>query len=203
VDTQSLAIRQSYICNAAAAIKATENDPRAANCRGFFVDAAGKVVGIHMVHVSIPSAPYALYNVTLLDEYQTDDTVCTVSVLDENGVVTAERAMMAWPFPALDAPESPVGPGNPKNEFMMSSKFPSDVIGPLAWAVYDAQGRMISDVAGGGGQVLGYGHISLHVTFRAREMTPDPDPEPEPDPEGDALARIADAIERLAAHLGA
>ena len=70
MDTQSLAIKQDYICNAASAIEATTTDPRAANCRGFLVDQAGKVVGIQLVHVPIPSAPYALVAAEMLDEYQ-------------------------------------------------------------------------------------------------------------------------------------
>jgi hypothetical protein len=204
MDTQSMAIKQDYICNAAEAIKATTTDPRAANCRGFLVDQAGKVVGIQLVHVPIPSAPYELILAELIDEYAAQgNRVVTVVVLNADGIqIAAAQCFMAWPFPGLDAPESPAGPGNPQNQFPAESPYDPPNIGPLAFYVGDKDGNPLSDIVGGYGLPFRH-HISGRVTFRARETTPDPDPEPEPDPEGDALARIADAIERLADHLGA
>jgi len=204
MDTQSIRTRITYINNADAAMAAAITDPRAENCRGFLLDAAGKVVGIHLVHVPMPSARYALYRAEMLDEYQAQgNTVVTVTVLDEDGVQTAERAMMAWPFPELNAPESPVGPGNAKNEFVAESPYSSNVIGPLAFGVYDARGVLISDIIGGYG-LPDRRHISGRVTFRERsEVIPEPEPEPEPGDLTGAVARIATAVERLAAHLGA
>lgn len=207
MDTQSIAIRQSYICNAASAIAATITDPRAANCRGFLLDQSGKVVGIQLVHVPIPSAPYALVAAEMLDEYQAQgNTVVTVVALNADGVQTAERLFMGWPFPGLDAAESPAGPGNTDNRFTATSPYDPSRIGPLAFYVGDAAGNPISDIVGGYGLPGGH-HISGRVTFKARgdvvPPDPEPDPDPDPEPEGDALTRIADAIERLANHLGA
>ena len=208
MDTQSIAIKQDYIVNSAAALAATTTDPRAANCRGFLLDNAGKVVGIQLVYVPIPSAPYELILAELIDEYAAQgNTVVTVSILNADGVQTAERAFMAWPFPSLNAAESPSGPGNTDNRFTTTSKyFPPDV-GPLAFHVGDKDGNPLSDIIGGYGLPGGH-HISGRVTFQERAVIdpdpdPDPDPEPEPEPDGDALERIADAIERLVDHLGA
>ena len=209
MDTQSIAIKQDYICNAASAITATTTDPRAANCRGFLLDQAGKVVGIQLVHVPIPSAPYALVAAEMLDEYQAQgNTVVTVVALNADGIQTAERLFMAWPFPGLSAAESPAGPGNTDNRFTATSPYNPPDIGPLAFYVGDAAGNPISDIVGGYGLPFRH-HISGRVTFQARAAVPDPDPdpdpepEPEPDPEGDALTRCAVALERLANHLGA
>ena len=176
-------------------------DPRAANCRAFAYDAAGKVIGIRLVHVPFPTASYELVSAQLVDEYAAQgNTVVTVSVLTEDGIPTAERCFLAWPFPGLDAEDSPAGPGNVKNEFAATSKFPSSSIGPLAFYVGDAAGNPISDIIGGYGLPDGH-HISGQVVFRERTTTPDePD---EPDTGADPLERIAAAIERLAAHLGA
>jgi hypothetical protein len=196
-------MRNEYYSNVEGAVAAALADPRALNCRGFKVDAAGKVVGIQLVHVPVPSAMYELALAELIDEYAAQgQTVVTVTVLNAEGVQVAERAKMAWPFPALNAADSPAGPGNPQNQFTIASKFPENVVGPLAFAVYDANGALISDVIGGYGQVLGRGHISGRVTFRQRKAVVEPDPD-DPEPDGDALTRIAVAVERLAAHLGA
>ena len=205
MNTPYMAIRQEYVTHVDDAMTAAVTDPRAPNCRGFQYDSTGKVIGIHLVHVPIPSAPYALALAELVDEYAAQgQTVVSVVVLNKDGLQTAERSFMAWPFPALDGEDSPVGSGNPSNQFATTSKFSSGVIGPLAFHVGDAQnyGYPLSDIIGGYGLPDGH-HISGRVTFRERSVLPDPEPEPEPVPDGDALTRIAAALERLAAHLGA
>jgi hypothetical protein len=203
MDRAMMQARNQYASNVQAALMAATADPRAANCRGFQVDGSGRVVGIHLVHVAAPSAMYALYRAELIDEYAAQgNTVVTVTVLDSDGIPVAERAMMCWPFPGLDGEDSPAGAGNSKNEFAITSKFPEQAIGPLAFAVYDVDGNLISDVIGGYGQIVGRGHISGRVTFRQRGNDPTPDPEPEPEDTG-SVARIATALERLVAHLGA
>ena len=208
MNTEAMRVRSEYFSNADAALAAAAVDPRAANCRGFQVDGAGKVIGIHLVHVPVPSALYELARAELIDEIAAQgQTVVTAVVVDAAGIQVAERVMMAWPFPDLNAGGSPVGPGNPQNQFTIASKFPESVVGPLAFAVYDVAGNLISDVVGGYGQLLGRGHISGRVTFRQRSavVEPTPDPEPDPDPEGltAAVTRVAVTLERLAAHLGA
>jgi hypothetical protein len=203
VNTAAMRVKNQYFSNVDAALAAATTDPRAANCRAFQVDGAGKMIGIHLVHVPVPSALYELALAELIDEYQAQgQTVVTAAVLNADGLQVAERVMMAWPFPDLNAAGSPAGPGNPQNQFAITSKFPESVIGPLAFAVYDANGNLISDVIGGYGQVSGRGHISGRVTFRQR-TNPAPDPTPDPIPNADALTRVAVALERLAGHLGA
>jgi hypothetical protein len=203
MNTSAMRVRNEYFSNVNAAVTATVADPRAANCRGFQVDGAGKVIGIHLVHVSVPSAMYELVRAELIDEYAAQgQTVVTAVVLDADGIQVAERVKMAWPFPQLNADGSPAGPGNPQNQFAITSKFPENTVGPLAFAVYDVAGNLIGDVVGGYGQVLGRGHIGGRVTFRKRS-TPTPDPTPDPVPDTGSGARIAVALERLATHLGA
>jgi len=187
-----------------AAVRAAAEDPRAPNCRGFQVDSKNQVVGIELVVVRIPSAPYELYRAEMLDPYASGGN-CTVKglALDANNVAVGERIVIAWPFPGLDASESPQGPGNPENNFNISSRFDAahGVIGPLAFHLVDADGNVISDIVGGYGQPMGYGHIGGRVTFRRRSSDVVPPPGPEPD--GSVLERIAVTVERLAAHLGA
>jgi hypothetical protein len=202
-------VRNEYFSHVDEAVSATVKDPRAPNCRGFLLDNAGKVIGIQLVHVPIPSAPYELIAAELIDEYAAQgNTVVTVSVLNAEGVQTAERAFIAWPFPGLNAPESPAGPGNSSNEFAATSPYSPPDIGPLAFHVGDKDGSPLSDIVGGYGLPHRH-HISGRVTFRERiavidpDPEPDPGPDPEPEPDGDALTRIAAAVERLAAHLGA
>ena len=206
MNTSAMRVHSEYVGNVDMALAAAASDPRAANCRGFLADGAGRVIGIHLVHVPVPSAMYELVLAELIDEYAAGgNTVVTVTVLNSDGLVVAERAMMAWPFPELNAEDSPAGSGNPQNQFAITSKFPENTVGPLAFAVYDANGNLISDVIGGYGQVLGRGHISGRVTFQQRTavVDPGPDPEPEPEPADGSLGRIATALERLATHLGA
>ena len=73
------------------------------------------VVGINLVHVPVPSAPYELLLAELVDEYAAQgNTVVTVVVLNQDGVQTAERAFMAWPFPTLDAANHQPAPAIPR-----------------------------------------------------------------------------------------
>ena len=160
------------------------------------------VVGINLVHVPVPIAPYELLLAELIDEYAAQgNTVVTVVVLNKDGVQTAERAFMAWPFPALDADESPVGAGNPSNQFAATSPFPSNVIGPLAFHVGDKDGNVLSDIIGGYGLPDRH-HIGGRVTFRERSGVVPPDPDIDPVPDGTAMDRIATALERLVNPLG-
>jgi hypothetical protein len=206
MNTQSLAVKADYVANVDNAVMAATADRRAPNCRGFLYDATGMVVGINLVHVPVPSAPYELLLAELIDEYASQgNTVVTVVVLNKDGVQTAERAFMAWPFPALDAGESPVGAGNPSNQFAATSPFPSNVIGPLAFHVGDKDGNVLSEIIGGYGLPDRH-HIGGRVTFRERSaivIPPDPDPDPNPVPDSVALTRIAVSLERLTEHLGA
>jgi hypothetical protein len=146
------------------------NDPRAANCRKFMVDAQGEIVGIELVVKQSPSAMYECYRAEMLDPYHSGgNAVAKAVALDANNVEVAETIVKGWPYPTLDGDGSPALSGNSNNEWEISSKFEADkVIGPLAFYIIDTQGRIISDIVAGYGQAKGYGHIGGRVTFRLR-----------------------------------
>jgi hypothetical protein len=162
-------------------------DPRAANCRTHHLDANGKVDGIHLVWEPVPSSMYACISAQLIPEAAAqNNTVVNVEAFDVNGVRAAERLMMEWPYGEPPDPESPSGPGNPKNEFTAASVFPTtkdgvtDRVGPLGFFVADAQGNPISD------HIWGYGlpdarHVCGYVAFKQRStVTPPVEPPVEP-----------------------
>ena len=149
-------------------------DPRSANCKAFHLNAEGKVDGIELVYTPVPSARYACVSAQLIDEAAAQgNTVVTVDIFDANGIRTAERALMEWPYGGPPAAESPVGSGNPSNQFATTSKYAPPAIGPLGFMVGDANKQPISD------HIWGYGlpggrHISGYVAFKERTMTEPP-----------------------------
>jgi len=158
-------------------------DPRAANCRAYHLNAAGRVDGIHLIWEPVPSAPYACVLAELIDEEAAmGNTVVTVEILNRDGIQTAERALMAWPYGEPPAADAPAGPGNTNNQFTTTSTFPStrngvEVIGPLGFFVGNAAKQAISDV------IWGYGlpdhrHVSGHVVFKERAGAVTPPVEP-------------------------
>ncbi len=144
------------------------NDPRASNCRAFHVNASGKVDGIELVWQPVPTAKYACVSAQLITEDAAQgNTVVKVDIFDANGILTAERAMMEWPYGGPLATDSPAGPGNTDNRFTTTSKYTPPAIGPLGFFVADADKQPISD------HVWGYGlpggrHISGYVVFKER-----------------------------------
>jgi hypothetical protein len=154
------------------------NDPRAANCKAFHMDASGRVDGIELVYQPVPSARYACIKAELIDEATAQgNTVVTVNVLDADGVLTAERAMMVWPYGGPPAADSPTGPGNTDNRFTTTSKYAPPAIGPLGFIVADANKQPISDYIWGYG-LPGGRHISGRVTFKERSGAVVPPVEP-------------------------
>ena len=127
-----------------------------------------------MVYQPVPSARYACVSAQLIDEAQAQgNTVVKVDVYDANGILTAERAMMEWPYGGPPAEDSPAGPGNTDNRFTVTSKYTPPAIGPLGFMVADAAKQPISD------HIWGYGlpggrHISGYVAFKERSSTPPP-----------------------------
>jgi hypothetical protein len=159
-------------------------------------DSAGRVISVELVHVPIPTARYALLRVELIEEEAAQgNTVASCVVLDANGVQTAESVYLAWPFPDLS---NRALPGNPNNQHMIMNGYAPPSIGPLALYVGDRAGAPISDVIGGLG-LPGNRHVCYRATWQERTA----EPEPEPHPSSDSFGRIAAALERLAAHLGA
>jgi hypothetical protein len=148
------------------------NDPRAANCKAFHLAANGKVDGIALVHQPIPSARYACVKAELIDEAAAQgNTVVTVNILDADGLLTAERALMVWPYGGALAEDAPAGPGNTDNRFTVTSKYAPPAIGPLGFIVGDVSNAPISDYIWGYG-LPGGRHISGRVTFKERGILP-------------------------------
>lgn len=179
------------------------SDPRTDNCKSFVLDNYGLVTGVALEVRPMPSALYELVRVELIDEYAAQgNTVATCSVLDPTGIATAERVYLAWPWPSLTTTALA---GNPNGQHMIGSKYNPPDVGPLALYVGNANAEPISDIVGGLGLPFGH-HISFRATWRVRGAG---QPEPEGPDTGPvdatvvALERIADALERLVAHLGA
>ena len=188
------------------------SDPRADNCRAFATDAGGKVTGVALQVDVRPATRYALVRVELIDEVAAQgNTVATCVVLDRGGLMIGQPVSLAWPWPGLT---DYALPGNPNNQHMITNGYAPPAVGPLALGIRE-QGVIISDVVGGLGLPFNR-HVSYRATWRER----DPDaPEPGGDDGDDgafddplcellaqglaAQLRIADALERLAGHLGA
>jgi len=85
---------------------------------------------------------------------------------------------------------SPPG-GGPYSVFVLSPSTYSDCITGVGWL--------------GGTNHLGPCRLTFQIVTAGAQPDPNPDPQPDPVPSGDVLAvltRIADALEKLAAHLG-
>lgn len=189
-----------YFASVDRALTAAETDPRAANCRGALLDNGGKVIGVELVYVPIPTARYALLRVELIDEIAAQgNTVATCVVLDSNGVQTGETVFLAWPFPNL---ANTARPGNPDGKHMITNGYTPPALGPLALFVGDQFGKPVSDVIGGLGLPLNH-HVCFRATWQERSAVVEPEPDPEPEPNADSFERMAVALERLVAHLGA
>ena len=175
-------------------------DPRAENCRRFLKDAAGKVVGVDLKFDPHPDPQYRLVKVELRDEYRAmGNTVATCRVEDADGFVSAQQVTLAWPYPDLTEFAMP---GNPNGEHTIPNSYNPPKRGPLALAIWDRQGGIISDVIGGLGLPESH-HVSFVVTFR--EVGALPDPDPDPGEESDVLSVlkvISQDLKSLLQHLG-
>ena len=181
---------------------ALATDPLDATCAGFQVDAAGNVTGLKIAIIKLPGAQYGVYRVHVRGTVECQgNTNVYAKVLDAQNIEESTSAIKKlWPYPTFDAEDSPVGDGNGKGEFEISSKFRADLtIGPLGFGVYGPDGTLISDVVVGFGQPEYHPHVGGDVVFRKIVSAS----EPEPEPSADGLTRIAEALERLASHLGA
>jgi hypothetical protein len=186
------------------------NDPRAANCQKFAVDAAGRVVGVELAVLQLPKAQYELIRVELIDENQAQgNTVASCYVLDKEGLQVGTPVSLAWPWPDLT---DYALPGNPNNQHPITNRYFPPEVGPLALCIR-VNGVIISDIVGGLGLPGGH-HVSFRATWRERSAPGNPDPEPPDDPPDntflglwlravEAQERMAAALERLAGHLGA
>ena len=205
MNTQSMRNRLTLLQAADAAQAALAADPLDYTCGGFQTDAAGNVTGLKIIIIPIPGATYRVYRVHVRGTVECQgNTNVYAKVLDANGVEGSTSSIKKlWPYPTFDAPESPVGDGNGKGEFEITSKFRADLtIGPLGFGVYGPDGALLSDVVVGFGQAEYHPHVSGDVVFISKDGSTG-EPEPEPQPSTDALGRLADAFERLVAHWGA
>lgn len=143
-------------------------DPRAENCRGYKLDANGKVSGVNLVYVPMPSTRYELISAQLIGEAEAaGNTVANCSVLTADGVVTAERIWLAWVFPAFR--DGWLLPGNPNGQHQISNGFDAagGVIGPLGIYPGDANHEPIGDIIGGLG-LPNNRHVCYRLTWRER-----------------------------------
>lgn len=182
------------------------NDPLDETCRGLTVDAFGNVTGLKIGIRTTPGALYKLRRVHVRGTQECQgNAVVIVSLVDADGIAESSTAIkMLWPWPTFGAKESPLGDGNGKGEFAITSKFPETAeYGPLGFGVFGPKGELLSDVCYGWGQPEYKPHVGGFLVFQRVAPTPGPDPNPEPEPGGDALTRIAVAVESLAKRLGA
>jgi hypothetical protein len=195
-------------------------DPRLDNCRQYRMDAAGKVVAVGLDWMPEPAARFRLARVRLLDEYEAQGkTVATVSVYDKDGQLLPVRdgegrllpvrVGLGFPYEGYVSFRHVIWPGNdkvPVEHMIVNGYVPPDR-GPLGIAVYDGEGRLISDVVGGLGLPLNH-HVSYEVVYveRVEEIPeiPEEPEEPGEPPPGDVdvwlpavLARIEGKLDRL------
>lgn len=179
-------------------------DPRAANCQGY-VENGGVVMGVLLDYVPLPSAKYELVRVELIDEATNGiggPTVAFFEVLTKDNIRTAEKVLLAWPWPDCT---SNLPPGT-QGQHMITNGYTPPNRGPLGMYPVDAAGNVIGDKIGGLGLPHNH-HVSYRATWRERGATPPPPP-PDPDPypvEPTSLeydvARIAEALDQFVAWL--
>jgi hypothetical protein len=170
------------------------SDPRAENCTGYR-EQNGLIMGVLLDIVPVPSTKYELVRVELIDEPTNGiggPTVAWFEVLTKEGIPTAERVVLAYPWPDCS---NVLNPGT-AGQHMITNGYNPPNRGPLALYPVDGQGNVIGDKVGGLGLPFNH-HVSYRATWRERGgTTPDPDPEPGGDnTEVVALLReIRDAI---------
>jgi hypothetical protein len=172
-------------------------DPRAANCKAYHVNTSGLVDGVELQYAVLPSAPYELVRVELIDEPTNGvggPTVAFFEVLTKDGIKTAERVVLAYPWPDCTNRMMPGTPG----EHMITNGYNPPDIGPLALYPVDASGRTIGDLIGGLGLPYKH-HVSYRLTWKERGTTPTPPPTPDPGTgdNADVLAKLESLEARI------
>jgi hypothetical protein len=179
------------------------SDIRAENCRAF-VERDGLIMGVELIHRINPTALFRLLRVDLLDERANGvggPTIANVAMVDAAGLaVMTARVALCYPWTPEFAGlrfENALPPGNPAYPYqhIITNGYWPPALGPLAIAVLDADGNIISDVIGGLGLPKNH-HVSFAMTFREVGA---PDVEPG-EPGGDyseQLANIESCLETL------
>lgn len=145
------------------------------NCRGFKVDAAGKVVGVQLgITPWTQDRRYEIYSARLRDEYEANgQTIANCFVIDKNNIPTGIQVIMAWPG---DRPpfDGNAYPGNPNNTHIIVNGYAPPKLGPLCLYV-GTPDNPISDILYGLG-LPNNRHVSFDVYFREIGDGTPPDP---------------------------
>lgn len=169
----------------------------AANCQGYKVDAAGKVVGVQLGVWFVPGARYEVYSVSLRDEYTANgrrEAYC--QVLDRNNIKIGAVVRLGYPWNNGPTFANNLPPGNPDNTHPIVNGYVPPNVGPLALYVGPANAPE-SDIVFGLGLPLNR-HVSFDIIFRERGavVQPPTDPPVEPGDPGADVQRRLDRIER-------
>jgi hypothetical protein len=177
------------------------NDPREQNCRGYHVDAGGKVDGVWLDYSERPGSKYRLVYAALVAEAAAGgQQVAAFAVRNAAGIDIAAAVWLAWEWPRLDAGR--LLPGNQQAQHIIWNAYDAALgkRGPLALYVGDADGNVLSDVIGGVG-LPNNRHVCYRFVWQERAA----EPEPEPSAESAIVAelRVTNGLLReLAVHLG-
>lgn len=177
-------------------------DPRAENCRAYHLDAGGRVDGVKLEYLEVPSSLYRLVLVQLIGEAEAaGNTVATCTVLDLHGVTVAERVYLAWPWPSI---ANRALPGNPSGQHMISNGYDAakGALGPLGLYVGNAAGNPISDLVGGLG-LPNNRHVCFRATWQERSTEPEPGSGVDLAPVLSKLDAIHADLAKFMKHLGA
>lgn len=180
----------------------------AANCQGYKVDGAGKVVGVQLGIWYVPGARYEVYSASLRDEYNAGgrrEAYC--QAVDRNGIKVGAVVRLAYPWNGGPTFAHNLAPGNPDNTHPVINGYDPGPegrnLGPLAVYV-GAPNAPESDIVFGLGLPLNR-HVSFDIIFRERgAVVPPPiDPPISPDPGADVLRRLARLEKAMDALVGA
>jgi hypothetical protein len=146
------------------------SDPRTENARAFHVAADGKVDGVELAYLPVPSAKYALVRAEFIPEAAAAGaTVATCAVFDKDNVQTGENVYLAWPWQKWPALEGWGLPGNPNGQHMITNGYKPPALGPLEIFVGTAGNPPvpISDIIGGIGLPINR-HVCYRFTWKER-----------------------------------
>lgn len=168
----------------------------AANCQGYKVDGAGKVVGVQLGIWYVPGARYEVYSASLRDEYNAGgrrEAYC--QAVDRNGIKVGAVVRLGFPWTGGPTFANNLPPGNADNTHPIVNGYIPPNLGPLAVYV-GGNNAPESDIVFGLGLPLNR-HVSFDIIFRERGAVVQPpiDPPISPDPGADVLRRL-DRLEK-------
>ncbi len=161
------------------------SDPRTATARQHAKDEQGLVTGVHLTVHEQPSTRYRCTRAHVLGEQQHGARGRHVAFINappaSAGAGSGARVALCYPYGggvAFEHVEPQAG-----REVVITNKFWPPALGPLAIALVDDAGNIISDVAASLG-LPGGSHICFELDFveRAEADAPAPKPQPKPQP---------------------